>query len=95
MFEQGYLESELLRVDGELAYRSGDRDAAAESLGGAAEVAAARGADWMELRALTALATRFPDDAVRARLAARLESLPSGYDLPAYRAAKSLLARPG
>jgi ATP/maltotriose-dependent transcriptional regulator MalT len=58
---QRYLEAELRRVDGELAYRSGETEAAAASLRSAVETAAAQGAGWLELRALHSLASRFPD----------------------------------
>ena len=57
---QRYLEAELWRVDGELAYRSGAPEAAA-SLRRAVEVADAQGASWLELRALHSLASRYPD----------------------------------
>ncbi|NMG17112.1 ATP-binding protein [Aromatoleum bremense] len=49
---QRYLEAELWRVDGELAYRSGESEAAAASLRRAVEIARAQGAGWLELRAL-------------------------------------------
>ena len=38
--DQRYLEAELSRIDGELAYRSGETDAAADSLRAAANIAA-------------------------------------------------------
>jgi DNA-binding SARP family transcriptional activator len=60
---QRYLEAELWRVDGELAYRSGEPEAAAASLRRAVETASAQGAAWLELRALHSFASRFPDDA--------------------------------
>jgi DNA-binding SARP family transcriptional activator len=41
---QRYLEAELWRLDGELAYRSGETDAAAASLRNAVEIASAQGA---------------------------------------------------
>jgi len=55
---QRYLEAELWRVDGELAYRSGETEAAAASLRRAIEIASAQGAGWLELRALDSLASR-------------------------------------
>jgi DNA-binding SARP family transcriptional activator len=58
---QRYLEAELLRVDGELAYRCGDTETAADSLQSAVEIASAQGAGWLERRALHSLASRFPD----------------------------------
>ena len=58
---QRYLEAELWRVDGELAYRSGETEAAAASLRSAVEIARAQGAGWLELRALHSFASRFPD----------------------------------
>lgn len=58
---QRYLEAELWRVDGELAYRSGETEAAAASLRSAVEVASAQGAGWLELRARHSFASRFPD----------------------------------
>lgn len=58
---QRYLEAELWRVDGELAFRSGETEAAAASLRSAVETASAQGAGWLELRALHSFASRFPD----------------------------------
>jgi DNA-binding SARP family transcriptional activator/tetratricopeptide (TPR) repeat protein len=88
---QRYLEAELWRVDGELAYRSGETEAAAASLRSAVEVAAAQGAGWLELRALHSFASRFPDQTVREQLRDLIATIPSGYDLPAFRAATYLL----
>ena len=92
---QRYLEAELWRVDGELAYRSGEAEAAAASLRNAVELASAQGAGWLELKALHSLASRFPEQTVREQLADLVESLPSGHDLPAFRAATGLLSEPG
>jgi DNA-binding SARP family transcriptional activator len=89
--DQRYLEAELWRVDGELAYRSGETEAAASSLRRAVEVAATQGAGWLELRALHSLASRFPDQTVREQLGELVEALPSGQDLPAFRAATGFL----
>ncbi len=58
---QRYLEAELMRVDGELAYHCGDSDAARARLQGAMTVAQAQGAGWLEERARQSLAARFPD----------------------------------
>ena len=80
--DQRYLEAELWRVDGELAYRSGEAEAAAASLRNAVELASAQGAGWLELRALHSLASRFPDQTVREQLGDLVETLPSGHDLP-------------
>jgi DNA-binding SARP family transcriptional activator/tetratricopeptide (TPR) repeat protein len=87
---QRYLEAELWRVDGELAYRSGETEAAAASLRSAVEVAVAQGAGWLELRALHSFASRFPDQTVREQLRDLIATIPSGYDLPAFRAATRL-----
>jgi DNA-binding SARP family transcriptional activator/tetratricopeptide (TPR) repeat protein len=87
---QCYLEAELWRVDGELAFRSGESDAVA-SLRRAVEVADGQGASWLALRALHSLAGRYPDDALREQLGDLLETIPSGHDLPAFRAATGLL----
>ncbi len=65
---QRYLEAELWRIDGELAHRGGETDAATASLRRAVETASAQGADWLELRALHSLASRFPDQTVREQL---------------------------
>ena len=92
---QRYLEAELWRVDGELAYRSGEAEAAAASLRNAVELASAQGAGWLELRALHSLASRFPDQTVREQLGDLVETIPSGHDLPAFRAATGLLSEPG
>jgi tetratricopeptide (TPR) repeat protein len=59
--KQCYLEPELLRLDGELAYRAGDAEAAAASLEGAVEVARNQGAGLLEQRACQSLKSRFPD----------------------------------
>jgi ATP/maltotriose-dependent transcriptional regulator MalT len=87
---QRYLEAELRRVDGELAYRSGESEAAA-SLRSAVEVAEAQGAGWLELRALHSLASRYPDQALREQLGDLVATIPSGHDLPAFRAATGLV----
>jgi hypothetical protein len=50
--DQRYLEAELWRVDGELAHRGGETEAATASLRRAVEIATAQGARWLELRAL-------------------------------------------
>jgi ATP/maltotriose-dependent transcriptional regulator MalT len=92
---QRYLEAELWRVDGELAYRSGETEAAAASLRSAVEIASAQGAGWLELRALHSFASRFPDQKVREQLGDLLETIPSGHDLPAFRAATGLLSESG
>jgi tetratricopeptide (TPR) repeat protein len=87
---QGYLEAELWRVDGELAYRCGESDALA-SLRRAVDVAGGQGANWLALRALHSLASRYSDQTVREQLGDLLETIPSGHDLPAFRAATGLL----
>jgi DNA-binding SARP family transcriptional activator len=92
---QRYLEAELWRVDGELAHRSGETAAATASLRRAVEIAIAQGARWLELRALHSLASRFPDRAVREQLADLVETMPSGHDLLAFRAATALLSESG
>ena len=69
--------------------------AATASLRRAVEIATAQGAGWLELRALHSLASRFPDQAVREQLADLVETLPSGHDLPAFRAATDLLSESG
>jgi hypothetical protein len=92
---QRYLEAELWRVDGELAYRCGESAAAAASLRNAVEIATQQGAGWLELRALHSLATRFPDQTVREQLGDLLETIPSGHDLSAFRATAGLLNESG
>ncbi|CAN7778652.1 AAA family ATPase [Variovorax sp. LjRoot175] len=92
---QRYLEAELWRVDGELAYRSGETETAAASLRRAIEIASAQGAGWLELRALHSLASRFPDQTLREQLGDLVETIPSGHDLPAFRAATDLLGESG
>jgi tetratricopeptide (TPR) repeat protein len=91
---QRYLEAELWRVDGELAYRLGESEAAA-SLRRAVEVAEPQGARWLELRALHSLASRYPDHALREQLRDLVATIPSGHDLPAFRAATGLLNESG
>ena len=93
--DQRYLEAELWRLDGELAYRSGEREAAAASLRRAVEVAAAQGAGWLELRALNSFASRFPDQTVREQLRNLMATIPSGHNLPAFRAATHFLSESG
>jgi hypothetical protein len=90
---QRYLEAELWRLDGELAYRRGEPGALA-SLRRAVEVADGQGASWLKLRALHSLASRYPDPQPREQLARLLESIPSDRDLPAFRAATGLLNEP-
>ena len=92
---QRYLEAELWRVDGELAYRSGETEAAAASLRNAVEIAAAQGAGWLELRALHSFVSRFPDQTACERLGDLVETIPSGHNLPAFRAATGLLRESG
>jgi hypothetical protein len=92
---QRYLEAELRRVDGELAYRCGETEAAASSLRSAVEIATAQEASWLELRALHSLASRFPDPTLRQQLEDLVEAIPSGHDLPAFRVATGLLSEPG
>jgi len=90
---QRYLEAEFWRADGELAYRRGEGDAAATSLRSAIEIANAQGARWLELRALNSFCSRFADQAVREQLVHLVETIPSNYDLPAFRAATGLLGK--
>ena len=92
---QRYLEAELWRVDGELAYRSGEAEAAAASLRSAVDIASAQGAGWLELRALHSFVSRFPDQTMRQQLGDRIKTFPSGHDLPAFRAAADLLSESG
>jgi tetratricopeptide (TPR) repeat protein len=92
---QRYLEAEMWRVDGELAYRSGESEAAAASLRRAVETAAAQGAGWLQLRALHSRASRFPDQTLRGQLGDLVGTIPSGHDLPAFRAATGLLRNSG
>ena len=89
--DQRYLEAELWRVDGELAYRSGEEEAAVASFRNAVEVASSQGAVWLELRALHAYALRFPDASLRRQLEEVVATLSSGHDLPPFRSAKALL----
>jgi tetratricopeptide (TPR) repeat protein len=92
---QRYLEAELWRVDGELAYRAGETEAAAASLRSAVEMASAQGAGWLKLRALHSFASRFPDQTLREQLGGLIETIPSGHDLPAFRAASEFLSESG
>jgi hypothetical protein len=89
---QRYLEAELWRVDGELAYRCGETEAAAASLRSAVEIASARGAHWLELRARHSIASRFPDPTLSQQLRDLLATIPTGHDLPAFRAATRFLS---
>jgi DNA-binding SARP family transcriptional activator len=89
--KQRYLEAELRRVDGELAYHSGETEAADTSLRSAVKIANAQGARWLELRALHALASRFADQARTKQLGKLVETIPSGHDLPPFRAASRFL----
>ena len=67
----------------------------AASLRSAVEIADGQGASWLELRALHSLASRYPDQTVREQLGDLLETIPSGHELPAFRAATGLLNRSG
>jgi tetratricopeptide (TPR) repeat protein len=89
---QRYLEAELYRVDGELAYGCGESEAAAASLRNAVEVASAQGAHWLELRARHSIASRFPDPTLRQQLQDLLSAIPTGHDLPAFREATRFLS---
>ncbi len=93
LHHQRYLEAELWRVDGELAYRDGEPGARA-SLRRAVEIAHTQGAGWLELRALHSLASRFPDAKARERLADLVDRLPSGSDFAPFRAATDFLSEP-
>jgi hypothetical protein len=93
--DQRYLEAELWRMDGELAYRGGEAEAASASLRNAVEVASTQGAGWLELRAAHSLASRFPDRAVRDRLEDLVGTMPSGHDLAPFRRAVALLSQAG
>lgn len=92
---QRYLEAELWRVDGELAYHSGESETSAASLRNAVNIAGAQGARWLELRALHFFVSRFPDDTLREQLRDLIKSIPSGHNLPAFQAATSLLSESG
>jgi ATP/maltotriose-dependent transcriptional regulator MalT len=94
-YNQRYLEAELWRVDGELAYRSGEPEVAAAAFRNAVETARSQGAIWLELRALHSFASRFPDRSLRQQLGDLIETIPSGHDLPAFRAATGLLRESG
>jgi hypothetical protein len=89
--KQRYLEAELRRVDGELAYHGAETEAADTSLRSAVEIANTQGARWLELRALHSLASRFPDQAAEKRLGDLVDTIPSGHDLPPFRAASGFL----
>jgi DNA-binding SARP family transcriptional activator len=90
-YNQRYLEAELWRIDGELAFRSGEIDDATTSLYKAVEIANSQGAKWPALRALYSLASRFPDRKLRTQLKALAQTIPKGHDLPAFRAVAELL----
>jgi predicted ATPase len=92
--DQRYLEAELWRIDGELAYRDGDPETALVSLRNAVEVADAQQAGWLKLRALHSSLIHFPERAAHKQLEDLVEELPSGHDLPALRAAEALLRGP-
>lgn len=94
-FNQRYLEAELWRIDGELAYHSGESDSAMASFRNAVEIASSQGAAWLELRALHSLTSRSSDRETRERLETLIETLPSGQDLPAFRAITEFLQESG
>jgi DNA-binding SARP family transcriptional activator len=89
--DQRYLEAEVWRIDGELAFRSGEPAAAADSLHRAIDVASAQGARWLEMRALHSLLGRFPDSAIRQQLADVLAGMPAASEVAAFRAAATSL----
>lgn len=88
---QRYLVPELLRFQGEIAYGLGETEASQRLLCKAVEVAHAQRARWLKLKALYSLASRFPGAGLRAQLAKLAGDLPSGHELPAFRAAVSFL----
>ncbi len=90
---QRYLEAELMRIDGELADRNGETEAAAALLCNAVEIARTQGAGWLELRALCSLASRKPGPSVLQQLADLLTAMPSGHELPPFRRAADLLRK--
>lgn len=92
--DQRYLVAELLRVDGECAYSLGESAVAETALRRSVDVARGQGADWLTLRALGSLSSRFPAANLKAELADHLNSLPSGHDLPAFRASRAVLRSP-
>ena len=70
---QRYLEAELWRVDGELAYRSGEAEAAAASLRSAVEIASAQGAAGWSFGRSTPSPVDFPiRQCVSSRTSSRL-----------------------
>ncbi|MHA6347686.1 ATP-binding protein [Roseivivax sp. CAU 1761] len=92
---QGYLVPELLRLQGEIAFELGERDTACAALHRAVNVASAQGARWLTLKALHSRVGRFPDADLRRQLAALADDIPSGHDLPAFRAARRFLRNAG
>jgi len=88
---QRYLVTELLRVSGELAHRCGDAEDAETALRQAVVVAGDQGALWFALRAQVSLVRAFPDKKLNIRLGDLLAAIPSGHDLPTFRAATDLL----
>jgi hypothetical protein len=70
-----------------------ETEAAAASLRRAVGSPALRG-NWLELRALHS-GRRFPDRTLREQLGDLVETIPSGHDFPAFRAAIGLLSESG
>lgn len=92
---QHYLAAEFRRLEGELLLAGGDEAAARGALGDAAEIARRQGARWFELRACTNLMREFPDERTSERLKLLMNQIPSGHDLPAFRAAAEIVGHPG
>jgi DNA-binding SARP family transcriptional activator len=73
--DQGYLEPELLRLQGELAAAAGDRDGAIELFEQALKSASSQGALWFELKAACSLARHEPTAEARADVGRILERM--------------------
>ncbi|MEW2914805.1 AAA family ATPase [Leisingera sp. JC11] len=87
---QFYLHSELRRMEGNLALANGETDTARAALTGAISIARDQGALWSELKARTSFALGFPGEGAIPGLHALMTRIPSGQDLPAFRAAASV-----
>jgi DNA-binding SARP family transcriptional activator len=90
--DQGYLEAEFRRLDGELLVLAGDRGPALDAFRHSLDVARVQGCRWFEMKTACSLACHDPGPAARALLEEALSGVDDGWDLPLLREARSLLA---
>jgi DNA-binding SARP family transcriptional activator len=90
--DQGYLEAELRRLDGELLVLAGERSAGLDAFGHSLDLARSQGSRWFELKTACSLACHDPGPRTQALLERALATLDQGWELPLLGEARSLLA---